>query len=216
MILDIIVLVLLALSAFIGYKKGLVGILISLVSLILSIVLAIFLQGSVTNYLYNDTTIGTTIEESIKGTIENEINRVDENQETQNDKNTYISMFFETDEIQTLAVDESANKITMFILKGISFVGIFILVFIICYILRMVLNIVFKLPILNSINKVGGVSLNVVKAVFKIWIVLAIVSFVAFVPTFEGLLNMIDSSLLTKFLYNNNLIVNILKATLGL
>ena len=79
----------------------------------------------------------------------------------------------------------------------------------------MILNIVCKLPILNSINKVGGVSLNIIKNIFKIWIILAIISFVAFVPTFESIINLIDSSVITKFLYNNNIIVNILKSTLN-
>ena len=125
-------------------------------------------------------------------------------------------MFFEPEELATTVVDESANKITMFILKGISFVGIFILVFIICYILRMILNIVFKLPILNSINKVGGVSLNVLKTVFKIWILLAIIYFVSFVPLVDTINNFIDSSVVTKFLYENNIIVNILKSTLNI
>ena len=213
MVLDIIVLVILVFSAFIGYKKGLVGILVSLIALLLSIVLAVMLQNNVATYIYNETTIGTTIEESIKTTLETQIeNKQEENVET----NNFLDMFFNTDELVSDLVDENANKVTMFILKGVSFVGIFILVFIICYILRMILNIVFKLPILNSINKIGGVSLNVVKSVFKIWILLAIISFVSFMPTLELVNNMIDSSIITKFLYENNIIINILKSTLGL
>lgn len=215
MILDIILIIILLISAFIGYKKGLVGVLLSIISLILSIVLAIFLQGSVTSYLYDETTIGATIESSIKSTIEIEIdNKL--NTEAEEDERTFVDMFFDTEELSTSMVDESANKITMFILKGISFVGIFILVFIICYILRMVLNIVFKLPILNSINKFGGVSLNLLKTLFKIWILLAIIYFVSFVPLVDTINNFIDSSILTKFLYNNNVIVNVLKSTLNI
>lgn len=215
MILDIVLIIILLISAFIGYKKGLVGVVLSIVSLILSIILAVFLQGTVANYLYSETGVGTMIESSIKTTIETELeNRL--NTEVEENENKFIDMFFEPEELATTVVDESANKITMFILKGISFVGIFILVFIICYILRMILNIVFKLPILNSINKVGGVSLNVLKTVFKIWILLAIIYFVSFVPLVDTINNFIDSSVVTKFLYENNIIVNILKSTLNI
>ena len=215
MILDIVLIIILLISAFIGYKKGLVGVVLSIVSLILSIILAVFLQSTVANYLYNDTGVGTMIESSIKTTIETELeNRL--NTEVEENENKFIDMFFEPEELASTMVDESANKITMFILKGISFVGIFILVFIICYILRMILNIVFKLPILNSINKVGGVSLNVLKTVFKIWILLAIIYFVSFVPLVSTINNFIDSSVVTKFLYENNIIVNILKSTLNI
>lgn len=213
MVLDIIVIVILIFSAFIGYKKGLVGIAISLISLLLSIVLAIFLQGSVTSYLYDETTIGVTIEESVKSSIQSELKNKESNISSED---SYLNMFFDTNEITDLAVDESANKITMFILKGMSFITIFILVFIICYILRMVLNIVFKLPILNSINKFGGVTLNIVKALIKIWVLLAVISFISFIPTFEVIIDMVNESLITKFLYNNNIIVNVLKSTLGL
>ena len=101
-------------------------------------------------------------------------------------------------------------------ISPLVFVGIFILVSIICYILTMIWNIVCKLPILNSINKVGGVSLNVLKTVFKIWILLAIIYFVSFVPLVSTINNFIDSSVVTKFLYENNIIVNILKSTLNI
>lgn len=216
MILDIVLIIILLISGFIGYKKGLVGVVLSIVSLILAIILAVFLQSTVASYLYNETAIGTMVESSIKTTIETEIENRLNSEVEEIDENKFIDMFFEPQELATTMVDESANKITMFILKGISFVGIFILVFIICYILRMILNIVFKLPILNSINKVGGVSLNVLKTVFKIWILLAIIYFVSFVPLVETINNFIDSSVVTKFLYENNIIVNILKSTLSI
>ena len=209
MILDVIVLVILLISAFIGYKKGLVGIAISLISLILSIILAVLLQGNLANYLFSETTIGDTIEGSVKTMLEAQI-------ENNTKEDTFINMFFDTDELINEMVDENAKKVTMFILKGISFIGIFILVSIICYIIRMILNIVFKLPILNSINKFGGVSLNVIKTIFKIWILLAIISFISFMPTIEHITKIIDSSIITKLLYENNIIINILKNTLGL
>lgn len=210
MIFDVIILSLLAFSAFIGYKKGLVGVLVSIIALAVSIILAIILQGTLSDYLYNDTTIGKTVETNIQNTLDEQVKNVD----TKENKNNFINMFVNTDEITQNIEKGLSKKITKLVLKGISFAIIFVIVFIICYILSMILNIVFKLPILNSVNKIGGVGLNVIKALIKIWILLAVVSFVTIVPKFEFINETINSSILTKMLYNNNLILIILKSTL--
>lgn len=212
MILDIIVLAILALSAFIGYKKGLIGILVSVIALILSIILAVFLQGTVADYLYNDTNVGTTIESSVKEMMEEQIKENNKLDTDTKSKNKFLAMFFDVEKIKNSTINDGSKKITEFILKGISFVAIFVIVFVICYILSMVLNIVFNLPILNSVNKVGGVAANILKSLFKIWIVLAMCSFISFTPKLSVITDAINSSFLTKFLYDNNLIVVILKS----
>ena len=212
MILDIIVLAILALSAFIGYKKGLIGILVSVIALILSIILAVFLQGTVADYLYNDTNVGTTIESSVKEMMEEQIKENNKLDTDTKSENKFLAMFFDVEKIKNSTINDGSKKITEFILKGISFVAIFVIVFVICYILSMVLNIVFNLPILNSVNKVGGVAANILKSLFKIWIVLAMCSFISFTPKLSVITDAINSSFLTKFLYDNNLIVVILKS----
>lgn len=234
MIIDIVIIAIIALSAFMGYKKGLAGILVSIISLFLAIILGVLLQGSVADYLYNKTEVGKTIESSISTMINenienignvkeqvedsNDEKNVEENEVKENDKKDYkenfLNNFFDEDELKNQVVQDSAKKLTFVILKGLAFIGIFILVFLICYIIRMILNIVFSLPILGTINKAGGIVLNVAKSVFMIWLVLALVSFVTFIPLFANVANMIDSSIITKFLFENNLIVNILKSKL--
>ena len=212
MLLDILIIGILVLSGVIGYKKGLVGILVSVVSLVLSIILAVCLQTPLSKYLYNETSIGGTVESFLENMIRDEIKdniNIDDN-------NKFIGMFIENNAINDSLIKPTAQKMTTFVLKGLSFVLIFVIVFIVCYILQMILNIVFNLPILNSVNKIGGVSLNVLKNLFKIWLFLAIISLISFLPMLNGVNEVINSSIITKFLYNNNLIITILKTTLHL
>ena len=103
-----------------------------------------------------------------------------------------------------------SENVTMFILKGASFIIVFIVVLVICYILRMVLNLVFDLPILHSINKIGGVAAGLIKSLLSIWIILALVSIVSPIPMFDGVINLIKNTTVTNFLYTNNILVNIL------
>lgn len=211
MIVDIILIALLALGIFFGYRKGLVGIFIGVISLILSIILAFMLQGPVSEYLYT-TPIGTSIESSVTGFVEENINS---NDNKEND-NKFLQDIIQSATNSENTVKEASKNITLFILKGITFVGIFILVRIICYILQMILNIVFDLPILSSVNKFGGIAINLLASLLKIWILLAAIQLISSVISIDFITNLINQSVLTKLLYENNILLNLLQTTIKL
>lgn len=208
MILDIILIGILVLSAFIGYKKGLVGTIMGIITIIIALLFAFILQNSVANSIYKNTAIGSTIQEKISNTLETEITK---NGEEALKENNFISSFIPSDEITENIVSTVAPQVTLFIIKGVSFVAIFVIVYIICYMLTMILNIVFKLPILGSVNKFGGVATNILKSIVKIWVILALISFVSFMPFVSGIQEYIQKTTITKMLYDNNIIVNMLK-----
>ena len=64
-IIDIVIVALIALSVFLGYKKGLVTLAIGLCSFIIALVLTLILYKPITNLVINTTTIDDTIENSI-------------------------------------------------------------------------------------------------------------------------------------------------------
>lgn len=208
MIVDIIVIALILLGAFNGYKKGLVGILIGLIAVLLSLILAFALQIPVSSYLYNNTPIG----EGLNNTITSGINEAFEN--SKDTENKTEEQNFYTDIVKNITTEEQiaqmSENVTMFILKGASFIIVFIVVLVICYILRMVLNLVFDLPILHSINKIGGVAAGLIKSLLSIWIILALVSIVSPIQMFDGVVILIKNTTVTNFLYTNNILVNIL------
>lgn len=209
MIIDIIVIAIIALSAFLGYKKGLVSILVSFAGMIIAIVLAFILQGPVADFLYN-TPIGSSIEQGVTKVIEENVQ-----QENNNDNENFITKILNSNE-NSQDINKAAESLTKYILKGISFVGILILVFIICYILQMVLNLVFDLPLLNSVNRLGGIGLNVIKTLIKLWVLLAIISFISAIPIVKPVVDVINDSMLVKLLYDNNFLVAIIQGTMKL
>lgn len=219
MITDIIIIALIALGVFFGYKKGLVGILIGVASLILSIILAFVLQGPVSEYLYS-TPVGTSIEskvtEFVNDTLSSENNENVDSEDNTKKENDFFSKVIQDATNSEDTVKEASKNITMFILKGITFIGIFILVRIICYILQMILNIVFDLPILHSVNKFGGMAINLVATLLKLWILLAAIQLISSVVAIDFITNLINQSYLTKLLYENNILLNILQTTIKL
>lgn len=208
LILDIIVLALIALGAFSGHKKGLVGILVSFAGLILSIILAFAFQSVVAEALCNSG-IGDSVTKMIEGNMEKMID---------NGENMEDSLYAKilSSNITNDQVNQAAKNLTMFIMKGLSFIVIFLAVYIICYILQMVLNLVFNLPILSSINGIGGTIVGGLSVLIKIWIVLAILSFISPLPMFSSIMNYIDKTVITKFLYNTNFVVSIIQSGLKL
>lgn len=221
MIIDIVVILFILFSLFRGYSKGLVGILVSIIGFILAIVLALTLQTTVANYLNEKTQVGTAIQDAVKGSITQKIEeKAEEKTEGQDTKDVQgeIKNQFYNDIVSKIAnsdeVDSASKNVTLFILKGISFVAIFIVVITISYILQMLLNIVFKLPILGSINKIGGLAISGIIGVIKIWIILAILNFVVPVISSDFLSNILNGSIVTQYLYDNNLIVSILSSNL--
>lgn len=211
MIIDIIVIVLIVLGALLGYKKGLVGILISLASLILAIVLAFMLQTPIAQELYQ-TEIGSGVNKTVTDMVEKTISGKTEEERKNNAQtgNFFDKMIENATTKEQIA--SASKEITMFILKGVSFIGIFILVFIICYILRMVLNLVCELPILHGLNKWGGLVAGGLQAVIKILLLLAIISFISVLPMVKVITDSIQKTNFTKQLYENNFFVKIIES----
>lgn len=206
LVLDIILIALIAFGAFRGYKRGLVGVVVGFASLILSIILAFAFQSIVAEALYN-----SGIGDSLKEVVQENIQTMLDNGENVEDSfyGNIINSTITEDKVQ-----QAGEIVAMFVMKGISFILIFLAVRLICYILQMILNIVFNLPILSSINQMGGIAVGVLSTLIKVWILLAILSFITPLPMFNGIAEYIDNTFLIKLLYNNNLLVTIIRAGL--
>lgn len=205
-VLDLILIALIVLGAISGHKKGLVGVVVGFASLILSIILAFAFQSVVSDALY-DSGLGKKVKDVAQ---ENMQNMLDDGESIDNSfYGSIISSVTTEDEIS-----KAAETVSRFVMKGLSFIVIFLIVRLICYILQMILNIVFNLPILSSINSMGGTAVGVLSILIKVWIILAIISFISPLPLFEGINAYIDNTFLVKLLYNNNLLVTIIKAGL--
>ena len=207
-LIDILVVLLVVLGAFSGHKKGLVGILVGFAALILSIVLAFMFQSVVADAIY-DTGLG----QSVAGIAKNNMQDMMKNGENV-DKSIYGKVLSNavTDDNLTVA----SENISRFVMKGLSFIAIFLIVRIICYILQMILNVVFNLPLLSTVNGIGGTVVGGLSVLIRIWVVLALISFVSPLPMFDSVVSYIDKTFLVKLLYNNNLLVAVVKAGLRL
>lgn len=212
MIIDIVLILVIALSAFIGYKKGFVKVIVKLGTVLIAIVLAFLLKGSVAKFIGEDMGIKNTI----STTVQNKLSDYAKSKE--DDKKTNIKMLEKTiDEINSAAEEKKAeviqkwaNNIADFILKGLSFIIIFFTVAIVMGIISLILNTVVKLPVLDTLNGVLGLGAAVILMTVRIMILLTIIYFVSPLEIIQPVINYINTSCITKLLYENNIIVNIL------
>lgn len=101
-----------------------------------------------------------------------------------------------------------ATELAKVVIDVISLVLLYILIRIGLIFLRFILQGIAKLPVFKQIDKLGGFALGAVEGLLTIYIVFAIVMLLHTAPQFKGMFDAINSSLIAKFFYQNNFIVD--------
>ena len=208
-VLDLILLASLALSIFFGYKKGLIGVAFNLCAFLVAIIVTWILYNPVTNIVINNTEIDDGIKNAI---IEKGVIKQDEKKQEENKVNEFIGQYITTPitDATNNAVEETAKVISEKIVAiGVAIV-LFIVVRIALILLKFVAEAIAKLPIIKQCNKAGGLVYGAIRGMFVIYTFLAILFLVMSVNNSGTIANMINSSIISKILYENNLILNII------
>ena len=208
-VLDLILLASLALSIFFGYKKGLIGVAFNLCAFLVAIIVTWILYNPVTNIVINNTEIDDGIKNAI---IEKGVIKQDEKKQEENKVNEFIGQYITTPitDATNNAVEETAKVISEKIVAiGVAIV-LFIVVRIALILLKFVAEAIAKLPIIKQCNKAGGLVYGAIRGMFVIYTFLAILFLVMSVNNSGTIANMINSSIISKVLYENNLILNII------
>ncbi len=212
-VLDIILLVIFALSVIIGYKKGLIKVAFSLFAFILALIITAILYNPITNLVIEHTEIDDGIKNTIMENFMIEDNKeTNEEEKESNSINTYIEKYVTgaiTDASNNV-VEDSAEVIAQKVVAiGVAII-LFVVVRIALNILKLVMSGIAELPILKQFNELGGTLYGVLRGVLVVYVILAIMFFMSSVGNIEFITKLIDTSILSKILYTNNIILNIL------
>ncbi len=209
-ILDIVLIAIIALNVFICYKKGLVKLAVGLIAVAAAIILALVFYKPVSNLIIENTELDENIEKAI---INNFTSETQEGQEVK-----YVSVLdylqkYVDDAVnktQTEIVTQTAGMMAVKIINVAVLIGIFLLVRVVLLLLTFISDIITSLPILKQFNEVGGVLYGAIKALLIIYIILTIVFFIMCYTSNSTIADAINSSYVTKFFYEHNLLLNIL------
>ena len=195
-IVDLILIGILALSIFLGYKKGLVALAIKLCAFVIAIVVTLVFYKPVTNLIVNTTNIDETIQNSILEKA-NEIITTDED-------SNYVGEIKES--IKNDMLPETAESLSITIISYAVMIILFILTKIALRFVTALANLVAKLPILKQFNKLGGIIYGLLRGLLIIYAGLVIVSIVGQINPENSVHESINESYITKAMYNNNIL----------
>ena len=206
---DIIVVAIIALNVFICYRKGLVKLAVGLIAVIVAIIVSVVLYKPVSNIIIENTEIDENIENTI---IENFSAETDGEEDTDNGFMKYMEKYVNDsiNKTRNQIVLEASNVIATKVINICVFLGIFIIARIVLILLTFIADIIMSLPILKQFNKAGGIIYGLIKALLIIYVILAIIFFIIYVSGNTTLSNAISSSYITKFFYNNDLLLNLI------
>lgn len=199
-LVDVIIIALVVLSTFLAYKKGLVAQAIKLCAVIIAVIATLLFYRPVANFIINNTDIDETIQNSIYERA------YDVAKQKTNNENP------ETDIVEGAKLAGIQHTSRELSIQIINVAVILILFFGIKIALRFVTalaNAVAKLPILNKLNKVGGIIYGLIRGIIIVYACLLLISFIGKVDDTSVLHKTIEQSNIGKTMYENN-ILNIL------
>ena len=210
-ILDLVVLGIILLNVFICYQKGLVKLAVGLVAVFISIILALILYKPVSNLVIEKTEIDDKIEKTI---IENFTSSEQESEEEIDDNGfmKYIEQYVDdaVNKTKNEIVTEAAGTIAVKVINIGVIIAIFVIARLILILLTFITDLITELPIIKQFNDVGGVLYGIIKALLIIYVLLAIAFFIVYISGNITISEAISNSYITKFFYNNNILLNII------
>ena len=215
-IVDIGIIAIIALSTFLGYKKGLIGVAFKIISFFIAIILAFVLCKPVSSYIMQQTIIDDKIEETIENALSNK--QVESPQEQSNTMGIpevitdYIQKEITnaTVQAQNQVATVVAKNVTATAINAISFIAIFIILKIVLLVLKLFSEQLANFPIIKQFNKLGGITYGVLRGFFIIYLLLGIVSFIAPMLVENRVLVTITNSYLGNAFYQHNLLLKLL------
>lgn len=221
MILDLIVVGAVVLAFIISAKKGLVKSVWKIAALIVTIVLVSALKTPAVEYLaktnFADVIYDTVLEKLTVDEITDADVQSGDREETDEQKSvipayilTEITKSADTEEMYGIinrGTNILAQKLTLWALRIIVVVGLFIIIRVLLMFAFMIVNAIAKLPIIGQANALLGGLLGAINILAVIYIACALVSLFAA----EGeVARLINQSYIVKYIYNYNILLQLI------
>ncbi|MCI8277851.1 MAG: CvpA family protein, partial [Clostridia bacterium] len=200
-----------------GYRKGLTGALLKIISFVLAIVIAFVLFKPVSNFIVDKTNWDENLEQGIRDTIlssdkQEEVVGQEDNQNMPAVMLDYINKTVENagSEAKEAVVDATARQVAVMIINSGVWLALFLVARLILIFVKGLANIITSLPIIKQFDKLGGIIYGLVEAFVIIYALLAVLSFISPVVSGTGIIDAVQKSFVGSAMYNNNLLLKLI------
>lgn len=217
-------LIIFAVCAVEGWRKGLIRTAVSMVFILLVLGVAGWLNPYISDYIRANTDWQEKIKESCRETIlvgidtqeildlEGQIDFIEGLPLPQTMKKQLIQNN-NTDTYQKMVVDGFVDYLTEYIaygiVNGIAFVAAYIIAVIILKLILYALDILVQLPVIGIANKLGGMVLGALQGILWIWIVMLIITLICNTGVGQYLMREIEKTEVLSWIYHNNYLLKI-------
>lgn len=232
-ILTIVVLLVLAGLTALGYHKGLLHTIYSLLTGVLAMILVTVATPFMATFLTEFTSLDTRIEEKCheqlsdsvqKASKEKKNNKKNGKEQTKKELETMgitlpevvVDRLLESDGKADELLEKSgvystvSARITAMAINGIAFLIIMIVLLVVFRVIYQVFHIIEKLPVLKEANKGLGAALGLVKGSLLVWVFFAIVAMTGMSDFSKGVITQVYESPILIVIYENNIVLTLL------
>lgn len=205
--IDVIIILVILLCTFIGYKRGLIRVITSLLSFIIALILAVIIYKPVSNIIINNTKIYNNIQSGIYENIKDEDIEESDNGIISFAKNYIYS------EAKDITLEMISESVAQIVIDVITFIIILIITRIILIFVSVVFSSIASLPIIKQFNKAGGLIYGFLQGIIINYIIFALILLIVQISNVntDFINNSINKSKIGNILYNENIIINLIK-----
>lgn len=234
-VIDVIIIAILAICIGLGFKRGLTGSLLKIVSFILALIIAFVLFKPVSNFIIDNTNWDETLEQSIRQIFieetmqENNIQeqnqntentqlsneQIQENEKTQSMPDVMINYINEAvenvgTEAKNAIVESTARNVATTIINIGVLIALFLVSRIVLIFIKGLTQLITKLPVIKQFDKLGGIIYGLLEALIIIYVILTILSLVSPLISNSGIIQAIENSFIGSVMYDNNLLLKLI------
>ncbi len=232
--LTYVILIFTALAVFRGARKGFLRMALSMGFLVLVLLITIWLNPKVGDYLRSQEGFYGKIEDSCSKYLDSnfwkevpeEAGKTPEMQEnlieqlpvpqvlkdklTENN-NTEVYDLLQVESFK----DYLAGSLAYWICSAIAFVVTFVLAVLVVQLIMCALDLLTELPGLSLVNTLGGMALGLLQALVGVWVFFVAVTMLCNTQVGAYLLNEISKDIFLNILYENNILLKLLFSVIG-
>ena len=199
-IIDIVVVTIIWVIAINGYKKGLVKTVYGLTAFFLAAILASYAYEYVAEFLGNLEFVKNLTEQINQNFV----------QDMAVDSSMPKWMAGAVEGVIEVAGQTVAERIISIIISVLTVVLSFVLVKIVLGFAVGIIDAVMKLPILDTVNKTGGMLFGVIKGMLIMLICFAVVSMFVTADNYRYIHEAITDTYVARFFYDNNILMTLI------
>ena len=206
-VIDFLILLIILICTFIGYKRGLVKVVVGLLAFVIALVASVILYKPISNLIIEKTNLDDNIQAGIYEEIKGE-----DIEKSDNGIIEFANQYL-VSEMKEVTAELISESITETIIEVITFIILLILIRIVLIFASAVFGLIAELPIIKQFNKAGGTIYGILQGIIINYIIFAIIIVGIQIAKVDKVTidNTIGESKIGSVLYNDNIIIKLLK-----